>query len=360
MPSFQLGIWNNQDGQEPHLAAFPQHQNQVAIDTDHRTDATQSFPLGDIRKYHHWQKVNVTPQLILDTLLTICRSPGYTLIDSLSCDRNLEAEIASGRFKQRRWTGEAFERRRYSDVDEATIRTSVAMLSIQSMSKCPKASHEAPAVLSSKRESRKPGLTHREPNVERTAKGNLPHYTAFGDSLDDPFHYCPGNPDDDEYRFLSQWDSGFSDFGKQFHSSSIPSTPSLTHGQSIATPSNVCSLRLDNAENHFPSKLLTVENISKLPGLPKKKRRHLSSCTSSLGGHSATTKTSIVYHKGANPKADPDIQVSERHKRPKIKAIPATVDGMKDGAWPRRASSPVRLGGRWWSNLQKALFSVQR
>jgi hypothetical protein len=204
-------------------------------------------------------------------------------------------------------------------VDEATIRTNVVMLSIQSMSKCPKASHEAPAVLSSKQEIRKPSLTHQKPNLEHTAKGKLPHYTAFSDSLDDPFHYCPGDPDDDEYHFPSQWDSGFSDFEKQLHSSSIPSTPSLTHGQSIATPSNVCSLRLDNADNQFPSKLLTVENISKLPGLPKKKRRHLSSCTSSLRGHSATTKTSIAYHKRANPNADPDIRVSEKQKRPKIK-----------------------------------------
>lgn len=290
MPSFQLRIWNNQDGQEPHIAAFPQHRNQVTIDTGHRTDATQSFPLGYIFESNHWQKVNVIPQLILDTLLTLCRSLGYTLIDSLSCDLSLDAEIASGRFKQRRWAGEAFERRRYSDVDEATIRTNVVMLSVQSISKCPKASHEAPAVLSSKRESRKPGLTHQKPNLERTATGNLLRYTAFGDVLDDPFHYCPGDPGDDEYRFPSQWDPGFSDFKKQSHSSSIPSTPSLTHGQSIATPSNVCFLGLDNADNQFPSKLLTVENISKLPGLPKKKRRHLSSCTSSLGGYSATLR----------------------------------------------------------------------
>ena len=275
------------------------------------------------------------------------------MIDSLSCDRSLEAEIGSGYFKQKKWAGGTYERRRYSDVDEATIKAYVAMLSIQSRSKCPKASREAPAVLSSNRESRKPGLAHRKPNLEHAAKGNLPCHTAFGDSLDDPFHYRPGDLDDNEYCLPSQWDSGFSDFEKELHSSSIPSIPSLAHGQSIATSSDTCSLRLDNADNQFPSKLLTVKNVSKLSGLPKKKKRHLSSCTSSLGGHSATTKTLTVYHKRANLKADPDIRVSEKHKRPKIEAIPATVShGEQDRSeWSlmRSARALLRpISNLWW------------
>jgi hypothetical protein len=182
-------------------------------------------------------------------------------------------------------------------VGEADIRANVVMFSIQSKSKCPNASHEAPAVLSSKREGRKPGIVRRKPNLEHMAEGNLPRYNAFGE--------------------------------KQLHSNSIPSIPSLTHGQSIATPSDVCSLRLDNENSQFPSKLLTVEKVSKLPELPEVRERQLSSSTSSLGSHCVAAETSIVCRKRANPAAGPGIRVVEKHKRPKIEAIPAAMSREK-------------------------------
>src|SRR5271156_4157210 len=107
------------------------------------------------------------------------RWPVRTLIDTLSRHRSLDLDVCEGRFKQGTWTGDIYQRRRYSDVDSAEIRAYVVMLSIQSKSKCPKAFREAPAVASPIHEPRNASVTN-------TANCDLTHTKALDDLLHNP------------------------------------------------------------------------------------------------------------------------------------------------------------------------------
>jgi len=118
--------------------------------------------------------------------------------DTLLCHRSPDPDISAGHFRQGTWTGDIYQRRRYSDVDSAEIKTYVAMLSIQSKSKCLKAFRKAPAVASLIRELR-------NVSVANTAGCDLARTKALNDLLHCPLFSDAG----DKHRLDYDTDIGF-------------------------------------------------------------------------------------------------------------------------------------------------------
>jgi hypothetical protein len=233
------------------------------------------------------------------------RWPVRALIDTLLCERSLDPDVSAGRFKQDTWTGDIYQRRRYSDVDSAEIRTYVAMLSIQSKSKCPKAFREAPAVASSI-------LEPRNASVANTANCDL----ICTKALDDLLYYSSFSDAGDEYRLDYDMDLGF-----EQSSTWLPSTPSLTQRQSNATWSNVRSLSPIDAQQTILERggrpvhaLPTRENVSKVPGYSRK--RQVDSDVSSSSSYKSAQATLKGPRKRAKTEAESDSPASGRQAKP--------------------------------------------
>jgi len=234
------------------------------------------------------------------------RWPVRTLVDTLLCHRSLDPDVSAGHFKQGTWTGDIYQRRRYSDVDSAEIRAYVAMLSIQSKSKCPKAFREAPAVASSIHEPRNASAANTANcDLTRTkAPDDLLHYPLFSDA-------------GDERRLAYDTDLGF-----EQSSTWLPSTPSLTQGQSNATWSNVRSLSSVDAQQtrlerggHPVHALPTEENVAKVPGYSRK--RQVDSDASSSSSYKSAQVTLTAPRKRVKTDVDSDNAASGRQAKSK-------------------------------------------
>jgi hypothetical protein len=235
------------------------------------------------------------------------RWPVRTLMDALLCHRSLDLDVWEGHFKQGTWTGDIYQRPRYSDVDSAEIRAYVTP-SIQSKSKCLKAFSEAPTAATAASSIHESGNA----SVTNTANYDLAHPKALDDLLCHPLFSDTG----DEHRLDYDTDLGF-----EQSSTWLPSTPSLAQGQSNATGFNAPSLSPIDAQQTKLERgdcsvhaLPTQENVSKLPGYSRK--RQVDSDASSSSSYKSAQATLEGPHKRAKTEAGSDSAASGQQAKP--------------------------------------------